>query len=166
MRKTPFALVALAVLVAAVSSLVTASVTFTPPASTKPMSMGMIQLAPQSAAPKSSGMASLMSDKAMTKCTFVLMAKGLNPKSVYTVWFASPVGAKTRAEQMKMQGIGTAPYTLKVDSKGNAKLVSQSTSCSSVTKWQKVEIVSHPDKNPKNLAKSVPVLVGDLTKLK
>lgn len=155
----------LVIFVLGLSSLLFASVTFTPPSSAKPMNMAMIALKPQQAAPKASGMVSLVSDQSKTKCTFAVEAKGLDPKQVYTAWF---VGLKTsggRYDTSKMQGIGSAPYTLKVDSTGTAKLTING-SCTDVLKWQKLEIIQHPDKNPKNMKNMRLALVGDLTQLK
>jgi hypothetical protein len=141
-----------------VASAVLASVTFTPPpASNTKMNMAMISLKAQKAAPKASGMVSLVANKDKTKCKLAIEVKGLDPKKVYTAWLVKPG---------KMMGLGSSPYRLKVDAKGNAKIVTADMAVSDAMTWPTVEIVWHKDGNPKNVKSAVPVLVGDASKLR
>ena len=148
-----------------IGSYALASVTFTPPGGSKAVTMATIKLKAQKAAPKASGTASLICNKGNTKHVFTLEAKGLDPKKVYTVWFVRSVKVKGKTK-MEMEGVGKAPYKLKLDAKGNAKLVYSPKDCPAVKKWQQLKIVEHPNKDPKSMKGIIPVLVGDMTKLK
>ncbi len=154
MRNTAIAMVLGVLLVAAAA---TASVTFTPPDSSKPVDMATIKLEPQKAAPKASGTASLICNKGNTKHVVTLEAKGLDPKKVYTVRFTKVSGKKTYTA-----GVGKAPYVLKVDKKGVGKLTYNAPKCPVAEGWQKIEVVEHTDKNPKSTKKLVVVLVGQM----
>jgi hypothetical protein len=146
-------------IVAFAVSAVMASVTFTPPDSSKPVDMATIKLEPQKAAPKASGTASLICNKDNTKHVLTIEAKGLDPKKVYTVWFTKMSGKK-----MDMAGVGKAPYVLKVDKNGVGKMTYKPTKCPTTQGWQMVEIVDHVDKNAKNMDMKnlVPVLMGKM----
>jgi hypothetical protein len=146
-----------------IASVIWASVTFTPPGSTQKMLMSSLPMRASSAAPKASGVLSIVSNPAMTKFDLTVEARGLDPKKVYTVSFVNTtmVNGKSKTQ---MSGIGTAPYAVKPDSKGYAK-VAVSVNYDPRKKWQTVEIVEHPDKNPKNMNKIVPILTGDVNKL-
>ncbi len=140
-----------------------ASVSFVPPSGTQPMLMSSIPLLGQSAMPKASGTVTVVSDKAKKNCTLTLQAKGLTPGKVYTVQYVKTVGMGNKSKTT-MQGVGAAPYTLKVDNKGNAQMMYKPASCASVQAWQKIEIFLHPDNNPKG-TNMIPVLLGDLSRL-
>ncbi len=155
--------IAVVTLAAFASSAVMASVTFTPPGSPEPMTKVTIKLMGQKSAPKASGIATLTCNQPETKHSFALEAKGLDPKKVYTVWFVKSTGKK-----MDMAGVGRAPYVLRVNKKGNAKMTYNPDKCPSMQGWKMLEVVDHVDKNAKNLDMKnlVPVLVGDMTKMK
>lgn len=153
----------IAVVAIMMATAVAASVTFTPPDSSKAVDMMTIKLEPQKAVPKASGTASLICNKGNTKHVLTIEAKGLDPKKVYTVWFVKMV-KKDGKEMPVMEGVGKAPYTLKVDKKGNAKMTYNPSECPAMQGWQMLEIVEHVDKNAKNMAMKnlVPVLMGKM----
>lgn len=144
-----------------VCSVALASVTFTPPDKNKVM-MSSVRLMPMKAAPKSAGgTASVMTDPGQRKYGLTLEIKGLDPKKVYTAWLDQPVDAKSK---VKAQGLGTPPFTLKVDPKGDVNQV-YALKANPKAAWKRVMIVEHPDKNPKSTKGLTTVLTGDLTKL-
>jgi hypothetical protein len=158
MRKVTIAF-GIAVLTVFVASIAISSVTFTPPDAVKVM-MSSIRLMGQKAAPKAFGVASLLSNPSQSKYTFTIEAHGLNPNGVYTVEFVKSGGKG----KMQMEGIGVAPFVMKTDSKGNGKLL-QDLSYNPKTRWQRVEIIEHMDKNPKSMTRIAPVLIGDLSRI-
>ena len=170
--KNVFTTCALIALSLALGMAALASVGFTPPPpenNKQPaqMNMGTIILAPQKAAPKATGTASLICSKDKKFHALVVQAAKLDPKAVYTIWIVKTVSEKKNGKQVKntvMEGVGTAPYTLKVEKNGSVALSAQEKDCLPYAGWQKLEIVLHPDKNPKNMKNTVPVLVGDITK--
>lgn len=88
--------------------------------------------------PNASGTAYLSGD------TISIHAKGLQPGSVYTVWF---VNMKPKKHET---GAGTAPYMFKTDSKGYGVYAS-TLSDPPFGKWQMLMIVLHPNGNPKDM---------------
>jgi hypothetical protein len=159
MRKTT--LVAAVSLVLFAASALLASVTFTPPAaSNTKMNMAMIPLKAQKAAPKASGMVSLIANKDKTTCKLAIEVKGLDPKKVYTAWLVKP------GKNGQMMGLGTSPYSLSIDAKGSAKIVTADMDVKAMMSWPTIEIVEHKDGNPNNMKSAVPVLIGDATKLR
>jgi hypothetical protein len=71
-------------------------------------------------------------------------AKGLQPGSVYTVWF---VNMKPKKHET---GAGTAPYMFKADSRGYGAYAA-TLSESPFGEWQMIMIVLHPNGNPKDM---------------
>jgi hypothetical protein len=71
-------------------------------------------------------------------------AKGLQPGSVYTVWF---VNMKPKKHET---GAGTAPYMFKSDSRGYGAYAA-TLSESPFGEWQMIMIVLHPNGNPKDM---------------
>jgi hypothetical protein len=147
----------------ALVSVLAASVSFMPPGGTKKMLLSAIPLLAQTAAPKASGTVTVVSDMEKKNGTLTLQAKGLTPGKVYTVHFMKTVttGGKSRTT---MQGVGTAPYTLTVDSKGNGQMMYQPPSIASMMAWQRIGVFMHPDNKPTG-TNMTPVLLGDLSKL-
>jgi len=149
-----------------------ASVTFTPP-DTKQVKLGTVALQAEKAAGKAKGTTSLVCSSDMSKGTLTVMASGLDPRKVYTVWLVSMAKpmAKTKPEmkmksamkmsEMKMMGVGKAPYVLPVDAKGYAKLAAPVTNCRSVA-MQMLEIVEHPSKDAKDMKNIVPIFKANL----
>ena len=162
MRTIGIAGIAVALTLMLVSPLF-ASVSFTPPGGAQEMMMSSIPLLGQPAAPKASGTVTVVSDNAKEHCTLTLQAKGLDPKKVYTVHYVKTVKNGSKV-QTTMQGIGAAPYTLKVDSKGDAQMMYQPANCAAILAWPMIEVFVHSDNNP-NGTKMAPVLVGNLSKL-
>jgi hypothetical protein len=156
-------LLAVLTLVAFTVTTVLASVTFTPPDSRKPVQLGSVTLISPKGAPKPGGTASFLRNMEKTKYTMTLQASGLDPKKVYTIWFVK-MGKRKDMKDTTMEGIGNPPFTLKVDKKGKAE-ISYDLKSNPLEKWTTIEIVAHPDKNPKDMKKAVQVLKGDLTKL-
>ena len=151
-------------LLLALTSWLLASVSFTPPNSNQSMLMSSIPLMAQAAAPQASGTMAVVSDKAQKKCDITLQARSLDPKKVYTAWFVKTTKSAGKVTK-KMQGVGKAPYALKVDSKGYAQVMATGLDCKTLLAWQTVEVYQHPDKNPKSMKGVVPVLIGDVSKL-
>jgi hypothetical protein len=81
-------------------------------------------------------------------------ATGLNPNSVYTLWF---VNMKPKKQET---GAGQEPYMFKTDAKGHgtysAPLKESSQS------WQTLMIVEHPNGNPRDMKNMVGALTADL----
>jgi len=152
----------MAVLMILAASVISASVTFTPPDKNKVM-MSSVKLTPQKAAPKASGTVTLVANPGMSKFALTIEARGLDPKQVYTAWLTKTVKVKGKT-QMQEQGVGTAPYTLKVDKKGTASTVYNLT-YDPRTKWDSLIVIEHPDKNPKSMKGTVIVLTADVTQL-
>lgn len=80
---------------------------------------------------------------------------GLQPNSIYTVWFV------TEEPKMDMAGVGQKDFSFKTDAKGNAKY-SATVSESEIQKWEKLEVAFHPDGNPRNMENIQIALEGDL----
>lgn len=152
----------MAVAVALVASSAAASVTFTPPDKNKVM-MSSVRLMPQQAGSKASGVVSVVSNPSQSKYTLTIEARGLVPGSVYTVAFTKRVNANGKST-MQMQGAGTAPFTLPVNSAGSASATYNLTA-NPKAQWTNLVIVQHPNKNPRSMAGIVPVLSADLTQL-
>jgi len=88
--------------------------------------------------PNASGTAYLSGD------SLSIHAKGLQPGSVYTVWF---VNMKPKKHET---GAGTAPYMFKTDSRGYGAYAA-TLSKSPFGEWQMIMIVLHPNGNPKDM---------------
>jgi len=87
----------------------------------------------------------------LTKDGLSIQARGLKPKSVYTVWLVNMEPQKSEA------GAGTMPYMFKTDSKGKGNYEA-SLSESPFGKWQMVMVMLHSDGNPKNMKSMVEAL--------
>lgn len=102
-----------------------------------------LQLTPQKGSPKASGTIELGKD------TLKIDAAGLEPNSVYTVWFVNMKPKKQDA------GAGKPPFMFKTDSTGkgsyNAPLPE-----SPVGKWSTIMVVLHPSGDPKDMKNMVP----------
>ncbi len=81
--------------------------------------------------------------------------KGLKPNAVYTVWLVN------MNPQMDMIGVGSGDYSFKSDDKGNGHYTA-TVSTAELRKWQMLEIVHHPDGDPKNMKKMGVVFKADL----
>ena len=88
--------------------------------------------------PNASGTAYLSGD------SLSIHAKGLQPDSVYTVWF---VNMKPKKHET---GAGTAPYMFKTDSRGYGAYAA-TLSESPFGEWQMIMIVLHPNGNLKDM---------------
>ena len=84
-----------------------------------------------------------------------VQARGLEPNSVYTVWF---VNTKPKKHET---GAGTAPYMFRTDSWGNGSY-SAPLEDSPFGKWAMVMVVLHPDGNPENMKNMVGALKAKL----
>ncbi|MDO8427423.1 MAG: hypothetical protein Q7T24_07905 [Deltaproteobacteria bacterium] len=81
--------------------------------------------------------------------------KGLDPNSVYTVWFA-----KDRPGEMA--GIGGGNFSFRSDAVGNGQysaLIPEK----EITNWDNIEVLLHPDGNPGNTRNAKVALKGDLS---
>ncbi len=88
--------------------------------------------------PNASGTAYLSGD------TISIHAKGLQPGSVYTVWFVNLKPSKHET------GAGSAPYMFRTDSKGNGAYAA-TLSESPFGEWAMIMVVLHPNGNPKDM---------------
>ncbi len=77
-----------------------------------------------------------------------LQVRGLEPDSVYTVWFANMKPKKQET------GAGTAPYMFRTDPWGNGSYSSPLKE-TPFGKWSMIMVVLHPDGNPKNMKNMV-----------
>lgn len=84
-----------------------------------------------------------------------ISASGLQPNSVYTVWFVN------EKPKMEMEGVGKADYSFKSDDKGNGSYTA-AVPASEVNKWSLLEVALHPDGNPKNMDNIQIALKGSL----
>ena len=84
-----------------------------------------------------------------------ILAKGLKPDSVYTVWF---VNMKPKKHET---GAGSAPYMFKTNSYGNGSY-SSALYESPVGKWEMIMIVLHPNGNPADMKNMVGALKAKL----
>ena len=170
--KTFLSACAVVALTFALGTALFASVGFTPPppennAPPKPMNVGAITLMAQKAAPKATGTASLICSKDKKFHVLIMQMSNLDPTAVYTVWLVKMVTVKQNGKDVKktvMEGVGKAPYTLTVNKKGVAALSAREKDCLPAAGWQTLEVISHPDKNPKNMKDTVPILKGDVAK--
>lgn len=103
----------------------------------------------QKDSPKASGTAALEGN------TLTIIAKGLKPNAVYTVWFVNMQPSMSKA------GAGTPPYGFKTDAKGNAKYAAGLTE-SPVGKWQVIFIMRHPSGDPTDMAQMEDALMTQL----
>jgi hypothetical protein len=156
-------LLAVTALVTFVGTIARASVTFTPPDSEKKVQMGSVMLKSPTGAVKASGTATFLRNIEKTKYVMTLQVTGLDATKVYTVWFAK-MGGKKDAKGIKMEGVGKTPFTLKVGKGGKAE-ISYELASNPLEKWTTLEIVAHPDKNPRNMSKIVPVMTANMAKL-
>ena len=85
----------------------------------------------------------------LSKESLSIEARGLKPKSVYTVWFVSMMPEKSQA------GVGAMPYMFKTDAKGKGTFTA-SLSEPPYGKWQMVML--HPDGDPGNMNNMVEAL--------
>jgi hypothetical protein len=84
-----------------------------------------------------------------------ILARGLKPNSVYTVWFVNLKPAKHET------GAGAAPYMFTTDSSGNGTyraLLNESP----FGKWQMIMVVLHPNGNPGDMKNMVGALTAKL----
>ncbi len=77
-----------------------------------------------------------------------LQARGLEPDSVYTVWFVNMKPKKHEA------GAGAVPYMFRTDQWGNGNYSSPLKE-TPFGKWSMIMVVLHPDGNPKNMKNMV-----------
>ncbi len=80
-----------------------------------------------------------------------ILAGGLKPKSVYTIWFVN-----TRPEKHET-GAGRPPYMFRTDADGDGVYVSPLDS-SPFGKWEMVMIVQHPNGDPRDMENMVGAL--------
>ncbi len=90
---------------------------------------------------------------------FNIQASGLEPNSVYTVWFAN----RERAGDIK--GAGVEDYSFKTDGAGNGAYVTTLTEYQ-IRDWDLIQVAFHPDGNPRNLDNAQIALTGDLRRLR
>ena len=100
--------------------------------------------------PNASGTAYLSGD------SLSVHAKGLQPNSVYTVWFVNMKPGKHET------GAGTAPYMFKTDSRGYGAYAA-TLSESPFGEWQMIMIVLHPNGNPKDMKNMKGALKAPIT---
>jgi len=91
-------------------------------------------------------------DKAGMKEVAITMS-GLKPDAVYTVWLVNKGHT----------GLGKPDYDFKADSKGNA-VYAATIAREEIEKWEGLDIVRHPDGNPKNMKNIKSALKGELKK--
>ena len=154
-------LLAVPAVIALTLTAVLASVTFTPPGSSKPVRMGTGMLTPSTSAPKASGTATFMGNMDRSGYAMSLQISGLDPKKVYTVQFS-----KT-SKHKGMKGVTTVnkpQLVLTVDKTGRSQ-VSKNFKTNPLLDWTNLAIVEHRDKNPRSTSKTVAVLTIDLYKL-
>ncbi|MBZ0155629.1 MAG: hypothetical protein K8I29_05350 [Alphaproteobacteria bacterium] len=84
-----------------------------------------------------------------------ISASGLQPDSVYTVWFVN------EKPKMDMAGVGTGDFSFKSDSQGRGSYTA-SVPASELQKWSLLEVALHPDGNPKNMDNIKIALKADL----
>lgn len=80
-----------------------------------------------------------------------ILAGGLKPESVYTVWFVNTEPKKHET------GAGLPPYMFRTDADGDAVYVSELDN-SPVGQWEMVMIVQHPNGDPKDMKNMVGAL--------
>jgi hypothetical protein len=108
-----------------------------------------IQLTPVKTHPNASGTA-LIDDRHVS-----IMARGLKPNAVYTVWF---VNIKPKKHET---GAGTAPYMFRTDQWGGGNYTAP-LSEAPFGKWSMVMVVLHPDGDPKDMKNMVGALKAKL----
>lgn len=79
---------------------------------------------------------------------------GLQPGSVYSVWFADG-----RYDDMKAAGVDENHF--KTNGSGNARYVT-TTNEYEVDRWRYIRIYYHPDNNPRNMGGAVLAMEGDI----
>ena len=84
-----------------------------------------------------------------------ILARGLKPNSVYTVWFVNLKPAKHET------GAGTAPYMFTTDSSGNGTYRAVLDE-NPLGKWQMIMVVLHPNGDPRDMKNMVGALVAKL----
>ncbi len=159
---TRLLLTALAVLLFA--SVLGASVSFTPP-SGKKMYVASLTLEPASSAGKATATATMVCQADLTKGMLTLQATGLDPKQAYTARLVKQIPAKgAQKARTQVTGLGKAPYQLKVTDKGFGNLMANLANCKDAV-TQRLEIVAHPNGNPKDTNGTTVVFTGDLAKM-
>lgn len=86
---------------------------------------------------------------------FEIYAWGLEPNSVYTVWF---VGEEPERE---MQGVGVRNYSFETDGSGNGRFVTHIID-SELAEYENIEIAYHADRDPRNVDDAVVALKGEI----
>lgn len=97
----------------------------------------------------------VITDTAEGQKEIKVQAKGLQPNSVYTVWFVK------EKPQMDMAGVGAGDYSFKTDAEGTGEYTA-TVAAEEITNWEKIEVAFHPDGNPANLKDIKIALKGDL----
>lgn len=106
---------------------------------------------PAKANPKANAKLNLSKDKIQIK------AEGLKPNSVYTVWFVN------MSPRMGMAGVGAPPHMFKTDAQGKGSYEA-ALKKSPFGKWQMVEVVLHPNGNPRDMNNMVKALTAKVQK--
>lgn len=87
-----------------------------------------------------------------------ISASGLQPDSVYTVWFVN------KKPKMDMAGVGRADYSFRTDSRGSGTYTA-TVPASELQKWELFEIALHPDGNARNMDNIKIALKADIERL-
>ncbi|UCD78714.1 MAG: hypothetical protein JSW26_25465 [Desulfobacterales bacterium] len=87
--------------------------------------------------------------------TIEIVAKGLKPESVYTVWF---VNTKPQKHET---GAGQPPYMFRTDSDGNG-MYTAPLDASPYGQWEMLMIVLHPNGDPRDMKNMVGALSANL----
>lgn len=86
----------------------------------------------------------VVSDVGADQKQVTIMASGLQPNSVYTVWFVN------EQPKMDMAGVGKGDYSFRTDSRGSGTYTA-TVPASDLEKWQMFKIALHPDGNARNM---------------
>jgi hypothetical protein len=92
-------------------------------------------------------------DKMPNLRTLGVTAQGLKPGSVYSVWYAD--------EQAQRSPVGVQTNHFTTDGAGKGRYVT-SVYEDVVDDWRYIDVMLHPDGNPKNTGGMMPALRGDL----
>jgi hypothetical protein len=75
-----------------------------------------------------------------------IIAHGLRPEEVYTVWLT----AEKFLGRMDMEGLGEPDYSFETDDQGNGSYTA-TISMEDLQDWKSIEIAFHPDRDPQNM---------------
>jgi hypothetical protein len=97
----------------------------------------------------------VITDAAEGQKEIKLQAKGLEPNSVYTVWFVKD------NPQMGIAGVGDGDHSFTTDAEGAGEYTA-TVAAEELSNWEKIEVAFHPDGNPSNLKDIKIAMKGDL----